>query len=214
MSLQIAISAYFACCYACPEAPIFYSGSGATVMDELPCAEGVRSDPGTSIGGQIGFDYYKFKVQLASESWEKVFKITQWNYTAFSAAVLLSGTGLIAGSFHDKIPLIILICVFVLAVSVSSAILSYLYMNYAVYLFSRAWEVEKAWLRAKDGKVFLENDLRVSERGKNVYLERSNSLIFSWKEIRGLASNIYVQINFIPGALAILLFLAQWCQGL
>ncbi|MFC1460595.1 hypothetical protein ACETIH_28565 [Microvirga arabica] len=155
------------------------------------------------MGSEAGFEYFKMQRRLADEAWERLFKITQWNYIAFSTAMLVSSTGLIAGQLTNKVALALVVCLFAFAVSGGAAILSYLYMNYSLHLHERVHEVEKAWLRAKDGRIFVEDRKQADKENPSIYRKRSNEMDWSKDGVRDLLENIYVQINLIPAVVSI-----------
>ncbi|NUB26190.1 hypothetical protein [Azospirillum brasilense] len=166
--------------------------------------------PGTSLGGEIGFNYYKLKIERAAGAWEHIFRITQWNYAAFGATLLAMNSGFI---INEKPPensdyVIIIACVFVITASVASSVMVYLYLNYSYFLFSHARQVEKAWLRSKDGRKFVEEILKGDDYKLDKYLYRSEHVDLSREGIVLMLKSANVQVNLIPAVIALLVMVA------
>lgn len=172
----------------------------------------MESRPGTALGGQNGLELYKLRVSRTSGAWDQIFKITQWNYIAFSAAALLSSTGIVVEYLEkSKGPVIYIICFFIIIVSLMASILAYVFHNYAYQLHEKEYQTLKAWLKDKDGRVFVEE---MRAEGISSYAKRSEGIEFTRAGICDLVTNIYFCINLAPALTATVLLLFVWLRPL
>jgi hypothetical protein len=166
----------------------------------------MEARPGMKMGGAHGLELVKLRFARTNAAWEQLFKITQWNYVALSAAMAISTAGVISTYFEkNPKPILIIVCLFVIIVSTTSAILSYLFMKYVYDLHWHETRIVRAWLKDKDGRDFVD---QIHAEPKSPYADRAEGVEFSKDGIADLVTNIYFQINIIPALMGMGLLMA------
>jgi hypothetical protein len=154
---------------------------------------------GVKMGTKEGFEYFKFRSQLAMDVLDRLAKITQYNYIVLSSGLAV-GSLASAATEGKHLVFSTIVCIFIATVSVLSGILSYLYYNWAAFLLERSYIAERGWLRNTDGAQFVDEKLR---KEKSRYFARANEIDWSLSGLRDLFLNVYFQINAAPAIFAV-----------
>lgn len=163
------------------------------------------------LNGPDGLAYLKLILDMADKSDRFLFEITRNNYLAFGA-LSLAGTGIFSSA--DRPTTVVMICIAVIAISLGSSSLSFLYFRYSSSLFAKAWMVEKAWLRGQRSDNLLAKyrgeTLAARPRGAGSEPTRppmAGQLSLSFERHRRWPVTFYPLANLFPalGAMAIIL---------
>lgn len=114
-------------------------------MDDDLAASGLKFDD-----AKTGLEYHKLVFGQAELVDRFLFDLTKYNLIAFAALAGLSSTGALFTSF-GRLHTITLLAAVAVAVSFCASLLVFYYRRYSIYLYERAWIIEKAWLRGRSG---------------------------------------------------------------
>lgn len=170
------------------------SGEGATADPALrPHAQRMNSADGLT--------YFKSILDLAESTDRFLFEITRNNLFAFGALSVFCTTSIFDLTKDIQFTIVVL-CVSAIVISIGSAILTVYYYDWSVFLYDKAWMIEKAWLRGKRGDVLAE-ELREKANPARPRVPRP-----AWLPQVKWPRGFYFWANLMPGLAAGALLLA------